>query len=328
MKNRLKVILLLFGFSIALNSFSKTPVLKFKDHKFKIVQFTDLHWINDLQHQIKNDSTIMLMKNLISSEMPDLIVFTGDIVVSNGAADAWKRIMQPMIEYKVPFAITFGNHDTETDIPKKEIFKIIQENPYNMTYDANKSIAGLGNCTLPIKSSDNRTNKWIIYLFDSHAYSQDTLRSKGYDWIKNNQIQWYRENSKVYTRINNNPISSLAFFHIPLPEFEMVRNKKATVGNTSEAVCSPSLNSGLFASFVEMKDVIGVFVGHDHNDDFVGTSNNICLGYGRKTGYTSAYHEILDRGARVIILDENEKKFYTYIRTLTNKCFEFTFKQF
>ena len=44
-----------------------------------------------------------------------------------------------------------------------------------------------------------------------------------------------------------------------------------------------------------------------------------------KTGYSSAYHEILQRGARVIELDEIENKIQTYIRTLAGIEFEYLF---
>jgi len=325
--NRLKLLFFLFCFTVAMDGFSKTPVLKFKNQKFKIVQFTDLHWINDLQHKTVNDSTLMLMKKIIETEKPDLVVFTGDVVVSKGAADAWKKVTGAMQNLCVPFAVAFGNHDTETDITKPQILEILQKNPYNLTYNADKKIAGVGNCSLPVRSADGKATKWVLYLFDSQAYSQDTSAIKGYAWIKNSQIQWYRKNSESYARADRKPLPSLAFFHIPLPEFETVRKQKSTIGNTSEVVCSPMLNTGLFASFVEKKDVIGVFVGHDHNDDFTGTIANICLGYGRKTGYAPAYKEILERGARVIVLDENEKKFDTYISTLSGRYFEYTFKR-
>ena len=63
----------------------------------------------------------------------------------------------------------------------------------------------------------------------------------------------------------------------------------------------------LIVSFIEKKDVIGVFVGHDHNNDYmVDWNGNIALAYGRKTGYPSAYNEVLSRGARIINLHEDE----------------------
>ena len=92
-------------------------------------------------------------------------------------------------------------------------------------------------------------------------------------------------------------------------------------------VHSPSINSGLFTSFLEMRDVCGVFVGHDHNNDFAGVLDNICLGYGRKTGFNAPYPEILEKGARVIQLYENDKKFNTFIRTRSGRYLDFTFDQ-
>ena len=34
-------------------------------------------------------------------------------------------------------------------------------------------------------------------------------------------------------------------------------------------------------------NIIGVFVGHDHDDDFLVDYEGILLGYGRKTGFDS-----------------------------------------
>lgn len=35
-----------------------------------------------------------------------------------------------------------------------------------------------------------------------------------------------------------------------------------------EPVCDPQLNSGLFNAMLECGDVMGVFCGHDHNNDY------------------------------------------------------------
>jgi hypothetical protein len=296
------------------------PILKFHNGKFKIVQFTDIHWEENIKSQKWNDSTLLLIKYIIEIEKPDLVIFTGDIVTSKPSAIAWKKLTQPMIDYKVPFAITFGNHDTETDLSKEKTLEIIQTNPYNLTYNASRKLSGIGNCALSVKSGDGKVNRWILYLFDSHAYPKDTIYGH-YDWIKNNQVQWYRKESIKYSTKAKSALPSLAFFHIPLPEYEIVRTQNSTIGNKSEQVCSSSINSGLFASFIEMHDVFGIFTGHDHNNDFIGQLNNIWLAYGRKTGYVPAYEEILKRGGRIIELLEDDCKFNTYIRTLDDTSF-------
>ncbi|MDY6377275.1 MAG: DUF4434 domain-containing protein, partial [Bacteroidales bacterium] len=118
-----------------------------------------------------------------------------------------------------------------------------------------------------------------------------------------------------------------AFFHIPLPEYGDTLLVKKIVGNKHESVCSPKLNSGLFSAFLEQGDVIGVFVGHDHNNDYLADiDSKIVLAYGRKTGYPPAYEEVLSRGARIVILREDKPSFETYIvdSSGTSLRYEFT----
>ena len=64
---------------------------------------------------------------------------------------------------------------------------------------------------------------------------------------------------------------------------------------------------------VELKDVMGVFVGHDHENEYAGSLQGICLAYGRVTGLDG--YGNMARGARVIELTEGEQEFDTWIRT-------------
>ena len=83
-------------------------------------------------------------------------------------------------------------------------------------------------------------------------------------------------------------------------------------GIKHEEVCCPKLNSGLFAAMVEMGDVMGTFVGHDHDNDYCGTLHDIRLCFGRVTGYNT--YGSLSRGARVIRLQEGSHSFDTWQR--------------
>jgi hypothetical protein len=166
---------------------------------------------------------------------------------------------------------------------------------------------------LAIKSHDQKKDVAILYFVDSNAYSP--LNPKHYGWIKNSQINWYRQKSKLYTLENNaKPLPSLMFFHIPLPEYARIwedENIKC-IGTKSEPVCSPKLNSGMFVSLVESKDVMGTFVGHDHDNDYAGCLHGICLAYGRGSGI-SGYGK-RPRGARVIEMIEGKREFNSWIR--------------
>lgn len=306
---------------------AQASVLKFNNGQFKIMQITDLHWVESDSYKDKNDSTCFLIREMIRTEHPDIVVLTGDGVVSWNARKGWKRLADLFESENMPFAVAFGNHDEETDMNNAQILDYLKSFPHFLTYDAEKGLSGSGNCALPVLSSDGKSEKWVLYFFDSHNNTKD--RTFGYyDWIKFDQIEWYRNTSDDYTARHGHHLPSLAFFHIPLPEYETTRWVCSEYGEKQEGVCAPSMNTGLYASFIEKRDVIGVFVGHDHNNDYlVDVDGNIVLAYGRKTGYPSAYNEVLGRGVRIICLHEDEASFDTYIRDLQGAKPSYTFEQ-
>ena len=189
---------------------------------------------------------------------------------------------------------------TNRDSPITQLFDIIQTIPYNLT-DSVAGVTGATNFILPLKSSDGKKDAAILYCMDSHSYSQ-IKGIGGYDYIKFDQIRWYRENSAKYTKQNGGtPLPSLAFFHIALPEYNQAASDETAilVGTRKEKACAPQLNSGMFASMKEMGDILGVFVGHDHDDDYAVFWKGILLAYGRYTGGDTVYNN-LSNGARVI----------------------------
>ena len=150
---------------------------------------------------------------------------------------------------------------------------------------------------------------------DSHYYS--SLKDvDGYAWLTFGQILWYRDQSAAYTAQNGGkPYPALAFFHIPLPEYnEAAANENAILrGTRMEKACAPKLNTGMFAAMKEAGDVMGVFVGHDHVNDYAVMWKNILLAYGRFTGGNTEYNH-LPNGARIIVLNEGSRRFVTWIR--------------
>ncbi len=70
---------------------------------------------------------------------------------------------------------------------------------------------------------------------------------------------------------------------------------------------------GLFAAILEMQDVMGVFAGHDHDNNYIGPLHGIALAYGQKSGFGS--YGNAPRGARIIELIEGKSGFTSWIRT-------------
>jgi len=306
-------ILIIAVFFICFNiSAQKNITLKFnKEGKFRIAQFTDLHWIDGSPNCEK---TIATIKYVLETEKPDFAVLTGDVAWKVPSRQPWRDIPRIFEDAKIPFAVVLGNHDAEenTKITRAEIFELLSKSPYFVGKKGPENIHGCGNYVLPVQGKKSAIDA-LLYFFDSNAYSTDPKYGV-YAPICFDQIEWYRNQSQRYTLANGKtPLPALAFFHIPLPEYSEITGSPSTIGTYGETVGSPKINSGLLNSFIDMKDVMGVFTGHDHENDYIGLDYNISLAYGRVTG-ADAYGK-LTRGARIIEMCEGKFKFDTWICT-------------
>lgn len=285
--------------------------LSFKDGKFRIAQFTDLHWTPRSSGCAETKATICAVLKL---EHPDIAILSGDVVTGDPGIEGWKAVIDIFDKAKVPFVVTMGNHDAE-HMAKDSIYNLLLQSPYYIGVKGPEEIMGYGNCVVPIYNLNEKGKvEALLYCMDSNDYQLNKLYG-AYDWIHYNQLAWYRRESELFTQKNGeNPVPALVFFHIPLLEYNEIIGDGKTFGNNREGgVSSSNINSGTFASFIEMKDVMGVFAGHDHDNDYLGINKGIALGYGRVTG-KDAYGE-LTRGARIIELYEGQFKFDTWITT-------------
>ena len=292
----------------------KSQDLKFgEDKKFKIVQFTDVHWKAD---SIASEEAGERMSEVLDAEKPDLVIFTGDVIFGKPADKSMRCALEPTIKRGIPFAVTFGNHDDELGMSRKELYDFIKDMPGNLTSTV-EGLSGVTNFILPVKASDGSKDAALLYVFDSHSYS--TLKHlKGYGWIKHDQVQWYLNESKKFTESNGGtPLTALSFFHIPLSEYHEAVNNEGSflIGTRKEEACNQEINTGMFAAMQEAGDVLGVFVGHDHVNDYAVSWKGIMLCYGRFTGGKTVYHDMPGgNGARVIELTEGVRQFRSWIR--------------
>lgn len=287
------------------------PKLQFKNGVLKIVQFTDTHI--ELKEK-KNLEVYTTVEKVMEVEKPDLVVLTGDIVTEDNPQDAYRKLAAIFEKYKTPWAMVFGNHDSEHNFPRNDLAVFLQKLPYCINSDKEETY-GYSNFILPVLNKDGKPAAQL-YFMDSNMYSTLEPLVAGWGWFTFEQVGWYREKSRKLTASNNGlPFPALAFFHIPLPEYTDAWNNKLNppVGVKNEDECSPEINTGMFAAMLECGDVMGTFTGHDHINDYIGVLFGIALAYGRVTK-TMAEAEDPKAGGRVIVLKEGKREFDTWIR--------------
>jgi 3',5'-cyclic AMP phosphodiesterase CpdA len=316
--------------------------LKFKpDGTFKIVQFTDTQ-----DDQSIDPRTVALIQAVLDDQRPDLVVFTGDNItkgpqIPDDVRVAINHVVAPVDTRGIPWFITFGNHDEDhtavTGVDEEAMLRIYMSYRFNVNERSPKNINGTGNVSLLIHGARNSEPVFGVWGLDSGRYSPEEIAGQyisedfllgwtwmpDWDWIRPSQVEWYTQKSEGYEKIFKRKIPSLMFFHIPLQEFRTMYENDAykaqhpelgllpqhgVSGERNEDECPGPFNSGLFSALLERGDVKGLFVGHDHVNNYVGNYFGITLGYSANTGFGTyglggAENDRL-RGARLFVLNE------------------------
>lgn len=289
--------------------------LKFDSYgNFKIVQFTDLH------EGPNKDKAIETMNKILEYEKPNMVVLTGDIIDGkcqsvDDVKLAINHVAEPMETRNIPWAIVFGNHDDEHNMmSKEEMMKFYMNFKYNVSQTGYKTFDRVGNYNILLEGSkENVIPKFNLYFMDSGKYAPRFIG--GYNWIKFTQICWYKKTALNLKMKYNKNIPALMFFHIPLQEFKKAYKNGVINGKRFEEESCPKINSGLFEFIYNVGDVKGVFVGHDHLNNYCSVFKEIKLGYGGYAGYRTYGEDYVPRGARVFLINElDPANFKTWVR--------------
>ncbi|MDR2736306.1 MAG: metallophosphoesterase family protein, partial [Gracilibacteraceae bacterium] len=304
------------------------------DGTFKIMQMSDFQdYINSTNKTIVNQKSVALMGAALDAEKPDLVVMTGDMLGGNMNADNLqeyiRQMVAPMEERGIPWMITYGNHDEDATTALNDGWNKIRQLAYyrSFAYNVNRATMsgaqdyepngrntyGVGDMYQLIYDAAGTTPLYNVWAFDSNRYDVSGKGIGGYDWIRPQQIQWYSKASAALEAKYGKKIPSLMFYHIPTPEWGLMwanRSKFNVVGEKNEAECPANVNSGLFTAVLERGDVKGMFVGHDHVNDYVGNYYGVMLGYDANVGYQTyglggANNDRM-RGVRVFELDQTD----------------------
>lgn len=195
-----------------------------------------------------------------------------------------------------------------------------------------------GRCNYVVNLTDGNDTYWKLYMIDSNCdyYTEGQYE---YDAINENQIEWFKKMASV------DSANGLAFFHIPLFQIAYAYDnkidgiikdgdyggdfyeKKDTSQNLakyvkheeSTAMYPGYRDTGFYAAAKE-NNVKGIFFGHDHVNDFWalydenaikdnnpnGTSDDILLAYGIKTGDSLYYKSNMLGGSLITVKKSGE----------------------
>ena len=247
-----------------------TPRIR-KDGKFKILQLADLHLSTGLGHcrdaEPANHNggncdadprTMAFVERILDEEDPDLVVLSGDQVNGDTSPDPQTPIFkfaEPLVKRPnpIPYASIFGNHDDESTLARDAQMSLLETLPYSLSEAGPSTVDGVGNYVVEVLASGTSHHSALsLYFLDTHSYSPDEQHYKGYDWLKESQVRWFKETSqalkgkhKHYTKIH----LDMAFIHIPLPEYRDEEN--VIVGEWREPPTAPNFNSGFKQALVE-----------------------------------------------------------------------------
>ena len=316
------------------------------DHKFKIMQIADTQEIPAV-----SPDTLSLINNALDREKPDLVIFTGDQI--KGYSKKFKKdpviiestidiLVEPIAKRNIPFMVTYGNHDAQCGVDNRGQYKFYAKYDNFISGDLRNS-DDVGTADIQIYSSTEDKPVFELYIIDSHGKAKD---GAGYAPVDKKQIEWYVSRREQLKAENGDYLPSLVFQHIPVPEFFDVIKKvpKGTKGAVPaygaheneffvlndetiaeggfmlESPASPDVNTGEFEAMSEKGDVIGIYVGHDHNNSFVVKYKGVDLGYTQGAGF-NVYGPGENRGVRIFELDETAPREYkTHTATFKELC--------
>ena len=310
----LSTILTLTGCNIKGKTYDASEYILESPYKddYKILQLSDIHFANKDNQQLHLD----FLKLTIEDANPDMIIATGDLFTFADRITA-KRLFRFFDSFEIPWTVTFGNHDEQCYFSIDWLTKHLNTSyKYCLFKDIlDDDVFGNANFAINLTKDNKVFEQLIIMDSNRYYYGSDYL---GYDYIKEDQIDWY-ERVVNYTTLNNNNevVPSLLFFHIPVPEFEIAWNDyqegkdgvEYVSGGKKEDVCCPKTNSGFFTKIKQLDSTKGIFVGHDHVNDYILKYQGIYLSYGIHSTNRIYYDDSLLGGRTITIHNDHSLSF-------------------
>jgi len=303
---------------------------------FKMLQLTDIHLGGGVISYDKDSMALEAVYKLLNYTKPDLVVVTGDLTYPVGLSSFSFNNKAPVSQFAtfmrntgIPWVFTFGNHDTESmaigsEADLEELYKLLSWKtsrnllyPYVQPKVNGKQTWGRNNQLVELRNNDGTLNQ-ALFLIDSNAYVGAGFSK--YDYIHDDQVEWYKNEVLRLNAQEGKTISTLEFFHIPLQQYKTAYDLfmkgsdevKYYFGSndekTKDKVCASKYPSKLFDTAKELGTSKGFFCGHDHYNNMSLEYQGIRLTYGMSIDYLvepGIARDVKQRGATLITAHKN-----------------------
>ena len=244
-----------------------------------------------------------VINSILSKENPGLVVLNGDLItgqnvfLENGTHYV-DQMVGPLVDRGLPWASTYGNHDSDFNLSCEGILERERRWPNAMTRQMAPFPArevGVSNYYLPVYGPDGTAPELVLWFFDSrggfHFQERDaTGRRIGRpDWVDVRVVDWFRQENMQLTRRWGRAIPSLAFVHIPTnasaalqsvvgvdPRRQPGINDDVPLAQQAAGWCPDGRDDGTCAyggqdvpfmhAITTTPGLMAVFSGHDHGD--------------------------------------------------------------
>ena len=277
----------------------------------RVLQITDSHWgigsNLDLEEQY--------ITGLVNKANPDIIVLDGDMFM-HANRKIVDRFFTLIDSFNIPFCYAYGNHDLQGQYSSTYIDESVKKRTNSLLVnDLNDGLFGRSNYYVNLVDASGNV-VWQVLIMDSNSY----VTSGHYDIFHEDQVSWYRSIvTETTTRNGNITVPQLAFYHIPglyfrdaLDEYLLTSEGRDNslcdaldnlsgngTGCAREDVYHGYADDGIFDVMVELGSTKGIFVGHDHINNFHLDYQGIKLCYNLKAGQ-NIYHDNRLFGGQVI----------------------------
>lgn len=260
--------------------------LEYEDD-FRILQLCDIHVGNKDDRQRQYD----FLELTIEDADADLIVLCGDSFTFADKATA-HDLFEFIDSHEIPWTITFGNHDEQCYFSVSWLTDFLNNYGSNCFFKDIQDDDVFGDSNFAINLKRDGKDLYQVILLDSNRYNYGEYI--GYDYIHQDQIDWYEELVDYTTAQNGGEVvPSILFFHIPVPEFEDAWNALNSgnpdlsnpvalleYGEINEGFSCPKKNSGFFDKVLEKGSSKAICVAHDHVNNLRMLYKGVILSYG------------------------------------------------